>query len=236
MEQIAKRMLSGQAGVEHYVFKGVTQDGRLLACEADRLENICLSLPTRSSLRRPMRWRNLVLPGGPPVHTPPLWSCSSCSRRPSRQYPQGRGPRGQRLRGRPHGRHRHPSEGRYRQLAEALRNTHEYPGSGPSWRTCTGLRQRGGRERADVLHGRHSPRGLRAGIRTEEASSSMEQMASNIRQNADKRAADREDSGKVRRRRQGRRQGGRKTVEAMRTIAEKIAIVEEIPARQTFSR
>jgi methyl-accepting chemotaxis protein len=64
----------------------------------------------------------------------------------------------------------------------------------------------------------------------------MEQMASNIRQNADKRAADREDSGKVRRRRQGRRQGGRKTVEAMRTIAEKIAIVEEIPARQTFSR
>jgi methyl-accepting chemotaxis protein len=231
MEAIAKKMLSGQSGVERYVFKGVAKTGGF-APVALTGWSIGLSLPNGEFLAQANQVRNTVLMVGVIFFITALVVFYFFSRIITNGIRKGVDLAV------------HVAEGdltanidiqqkdEIGQLADALRNMMTKLRTIVADVHSAADNVAAGSEQMSSTSEEMSQGASEQAAAAEEASSSMEQMASNIRQNADNAQQTEKIAIKSA---EDAREGGKavvETVAAMKTIAEKIAIIEEI-ARQT---
>ena len=231
MEELAKKMLAGQAGVEKYAFKGVAKTAGFAPVGITGW-SICLSLPDVEFLAQAHQVRYIVLVVGIISFAAAFFVFFIFARYISTGIKKGVDLA------------THVSQGdltatidinqkdEIGQLADALRTMME------RLRTIVGDvhgaadNVAAGSEQMSSTAEQMSQGASEQAAAAEEASSSMEQMAANIRQNADNAQQTEKIAVKSA---QDARDGGQAvddTVSAMKIIAEKIAIIEEI-ARQT---
>jgi len=231
MEEIAKKMLSGQSGVEHYVFKGVAKTGGF-APVALTGWSVGLALPDAEFLAQANQVRNIVLVVGIIFFIAAFVVFFLFSRIITSGIRKGVDLAV------------HVAEGdltanidiqqkdEIGQLADALRNMMTKLRTIVADVHSAADNVAAGSEQMSSTAEQMSQGASEQASAAEEASSSMEQMASNIRQNADNAQQTEKIAIKSA---EDAREGGKavvETVAAMKTIAEKIAIIEEI-ARQT---
>ena len=231
MESIAKKMLSGQSGVERYVFKGVAKTGGF-APVALTGWSVGLALPDAEFLAQANQVRNMILVVGIIFFIAAFVVFFLFSR-----IITGGIRKGVDLAV-------HVAEGdltanidiqqkdEIGQLADALRNMMTKLRTIVADVHSAADNVAAGSEQMSSTSEEMSQGASEQAAAAEEASSSMEQMASNIRQNADNAQQTEKIAIKSA---EDAREGGKavvETVSAMKTIADKIAIVEEI-ARQT---
>jgi len=231
MEEIAKKMLSGQSGVEHYVFKGVAKTGGF-APVALTGWSVGLALPDAEFLAQANQVRNIVLVVGIIFFIAAFVVFFLFSRIITSGIRKGVDLAV------------HVAEGdltanidiqqkdEIGQLADALRNMMTKLRTIVADVHSAADNVAAGSEQMSSTAEQMSQGASEQASAAEEASSSMEQMASNIRQNADNAQQTEKIAIKSA---EDAREGGKavvETVSAMKTIAEKIAIIEEI-ARQT---
>jgi methyl-accepting chemotaxis protein len=231
MENLAKKMISAQSGVEKYIFKGVAKTAGF-APVAITGWSVGLSLPDAEFLTQADAVRNIVLVVGIISFAAAFVVFFFFSRIITSGINKGVELA------------IHVADGdltadidihqkdEIGQLADALRNMMERLRTIVSNVRSAADNVAAGSEQMSSTAEEMSQGASEQASAAEEASSSMEQMASNIRQNADN--AQQTDKIAMKSA-DDARQGGDavvETVAAMKTIAEKIAIVEEI-ARQT---
>lgn len=231
MEEITKKMLSGQAGVEEYVFKGVAKTGGFAPVKLTGW-SIGLSLPNEEFLAPAKAVRNIVLVVGLISFAAAFVVFFLFSRLVTSGIRKGVDLAV------------HVSQGdltadisinqkdEIGQLADALRNMMSKLRTIVADVHSAADNVAAGSEQMSSTAEQMSQGASEQASAAEEASSSMEQMASNIRQNADNAQQTEKIAVKSA---EDAREGGQaveETVSAMKTIADKIAIVEEI-ARQT---
>jgi len=231
MEEITKKMLAGQAGVDKYVFKGVAKTGGFAPVKLTGW-SIGLSLPDEEFLAPAKEVRNIVLAVGIISFAAAFVVFFLFSRIITSGIRKGVDLAV------------HVSEGdltadiaiqqkdEIGQLADALRNMMAKLRTIVADVHSAADNVAAGSEQMSSTAEQMSQGASEQASAAEEASSSMEQMASNIRQNADNAQQTEKIAVKSA---EDAREGGQaveETVKAMKTIADKIAIVEEI-ARQT---
>ncbi len=231
MEEITKKMLAGQAGVDTYVFKGIPKTGGFAPVKLTGW-SIGLSLPDEEFLAPAKEVRNIVLAVGVISFAAAFVVFFLFSRVITSGIRKGVDLAV------------HVSEGdltadidinqkdEIGQLADALRNMMNKLRAIVADVHSAADNVAAGSEQMSSTAEQMSQGASEQASAAEEASSSMEQMASNIRQNADNAQQTEKIAIKSA---EDAREGGKavdETVGAMKTIADKIAIVEEI-ARQT---
>jgi methyl-accepting chemotaxis protein len=231
MEDISKKMMSGQAGVDSYVFKGVAKTAGFAPVELTGW-SICLALPDAEFLAQANQVRNIVLAVGIIFFIAAFVVFFLFARLITSGIRKGVDLA------------IHVAEGdltatidinqkdEIGQLADALRNMMGKLRSIVADVHSAADNVAAGSEQMSSTAEQMSQGASEQASAAEEASSSMEEMASNIRQNADNAQQTEKLAVKSA---EDAREGGKavvETVAAMKTIAEKISIVEEI-ARQT---
>lgn len=231
MEDLAKKMVSGQAGVENYVFKGVAKTAGFAPVPLTGW-SIGLSLPDSEFLAHANQVRNIVMAVGLISFAVAFVVFFFFSRIIASGIRKGVDLA------------IHVADGdltadidvhqkdEIGQLADALRNMMAQLKNIIAEVHTAADNVAAGSEQMSSTAEQMSQGASEQASAAEEASSSMEQMASNIRQNADNAQQTEKIAVKSA---EDAKEGGRaviETVSAMKTIAEKIAIVEEI-ARQT---
>ena len=231
MEEISKKMMAGQAGVEQYKFKGVAKTAGFAPVGLTGW-SICLSLPDAEFLAQATAVRNIVLLVGIISFAAAFLVFFIFARYISSGIKKGVDLA------------THVSQGdltatididqkdEIGQLADALRTMMERLRAIVGDVHSAADNVAAGSEQMSSTAEQMSQGASEQAAAAEEASSSMEQMAANIRQNADNAQQTEKIAVKSA---QDAREGGQAvddTVGAMKIIAEKIAIIEEI-ARQT---
>ncbi|HVN70737.1 MAG TPA: methyl-accepting chemotaxis protein [Desulfomonilia bacterium] len=231
MESLAKKMVSGQSGVEHYVFKGVAKTAGYSPVAISGW-SVGLALPDTEFLAHANAVRNIILVVGIISFAAAFVVFLLFARIITSGIRKGVDLAV------------HVSEGdltatidinqkdEVGQLAEALRNMMNKLRTIVADVHSAADNVAAGSEQMSSTAEQMSQGASEQASAAEEASSSMEQMASNIRQNADNAQQTEKIAVKSA---EDAREGGQaveETVSAMKTIADKIAIVEEI-ARQT---
>ncbi len=231
MEVFAKRMLSGEAGVEHYFFEGIAKTGGFAPVKITNW-SVGLSLPDSEFLAPAHQVRNSVLIMGAVFFAAAFAVYLLFARSIT-----GALNKGVRLAER-------VAEGdltadidieqqdEIGQLAEAMRNMIGKLRTIVADVHSAADNVAAGSEEMSSTSEQMSQGASEQASAAEEASSAMEQMAANIRQNADNAQQTEKIAAQSA---QDAQDGGHavvETVTAMRTIAEKIKIIEEI-ARQT---
>ncbi|HQP29709.1 MAG TPA: methyl-accepting chemotaxis protein [Deltaproteobacteria bacterium] len=231
MEEISKKMIAGQSGVESYTFKGVAKTAGFAPVGLTGW-SICLSLPDAEFLAQATAVRNIVLVVGVISFAAAFLVFFIFARYISTGIRKGVDLA------------THVSQGdltatididqkdEIGQLADALRTMMERLRAIVGDVHSAADNVAAGSEQMSSTAEQMSQGASEQAAAAEEASSSMEQMAANIRQNADNAQQTEKIAVKSA---EDAREGGRavdQTVAAMKVIAEKIAIVEEI-ARQT---
>ncbi len=231
MEGYMKKMLSGQSGVEQYVFKGVAKTG---GCSPVAITgwSVGLSLPDAEFLAKATEVRNIVMVVSAIFFAAAFVVFFLFARLITSGIRKGVDLA------------IHVSEGdltanididqkdEIGQLADALRNMMGKLRTIVADVHSAADNVAAGSEQMSSTAEQMSQGASEQASAAEEASSSMEEMASNIRQNADNAQQTEKLAVKSA---EDAREGGKavvETVTAMKTIAEKISIVEEI-ARQT---
>jgi len=231
MEEISKKMVTGQAGVENYKYKGVAKTAGFAPVGLTGW-SICLSLPDAEFLAQANQVRYIVLVVGIISFAAAFLVFFIFARLISTGIKKGVDLA------------THVSQGdltatididqkdEIGQLADALRTMMERLRAIVGDVHAAADNVAAGSEQMSSTAEQMSQGASEQAAAAEEASSSMEQMASNIRQNADNALQTEKIAVKSA---EDAREGGRavdQTVAAMKVIAEKIAIIEEI-ARQT---
>jgi methyl-accepting chemotaxis protein len=231
MESLAKKMVSAQSGVEHYVFKGVAKTAGF-APVAIAGWSVGLALPDTEFLAQANAVRNIVLIVGLISFAAAFLVFFFFSRIITSGISKGVDLATRVAEGDLTADidiHQNDEIG---QLADALRNMMARLKTIIQEVHTAADNVAAGSEEMSSTAEQMSQGASEQAAAAEEASSSMEQMASNIRQNADNAQQTEKIAIKSA---DDAREGGHAvidTVSAMKTIAEKIAIVEEI-ARQT---
>jgi methyl-accepting chemotaxis protein len=231
MEEIAKKMMAGQAGVDSYTFKGIAKTAGY-APVALTGWSVCLSLPDSEFLAQANQVRNIVLVVGIISFAAAFVVFFFFSRLITSGISKGVDLAARVADGDLTADIDIHQKDEIGQLADALRNMMSRLKTIIAEVHTAADNVAAGSEEMSSTAEQMSQGASEQAAAAEEASSSMEQMASNIRQNADNAQQTEKIAIKSA---DDAREGGNavvETVSAMKTIAEKIAIVEEI-ARQT---
>jgi len=231
MESLAKKMVSGQAGVENYVFKGIAKTAGF-APVALTGWSIGLSLPDSEFLAHANQVKNIVLVVGLISFAMAFVVFFFFSRIITSGIRKGVDLAVRVADGDLTADIDIHQKDEIGQLADALRNMMAQLKNIIAEVHTAADNVAAGSEQMSSTAEQMSQGASEQASAAEEASSSMEEMASNIRQNADNAQQTEKIAVKSA---EDAKEGGRaviETVSAMKTIAEKIAIVEEI-ARQT---
>jgi methyl-accepting chemotaxis protein len=231
MEEIGKKMSSGQAGVENYVFNGVRKTGGFAPVKLTGW-SVGLSLPDNEFLAPIIQIRNIVVVAAVVFFAIAFAIFFLFSRTITKALQKGVDFAVRVSEGDLTANLDVVSKDEIGQLADALRNMIDKLRAIVADVQTAADNVAAGSEELSSTAEQMSQGASEQAAAAEEASSSMEQMASNIRQNADNAQQTEKIAMKSA---QDAIEGGKavgETVSAMKTIAEKIAIIEEI-ARQT---
>ncbi len=231
MEAITEKMLSGQSGVEHYVFEGIPKTAGFASVEATGW-SVCLSLPNEEFLAPARDVRNVVFIAAVLFFGVAFAVFFLFARSITKALRKGVDLAVRVAEGDLTADIDVVQKDEIGMLAEAMRNMIRKLRAIVADVHAAAANVAAGSEQMSSTAEEMSQGASEQASAAEEASSSMEQMASNIRQNADNAQQTEKIAVKSA---QDAKEGGQavdETVSAMRTIAEKIAIVEEI-ARQT---
>ncbi|HPI92621.1 MAG TPA: methyl-accepting chemotaxis protein [Deltaproteobacteria bacterium] len=231
MEEISKKMIAGQSGVESYTFKGVAKTAGF-APVALTGWSVCLSLPDAEFLAQANQVRNMVLVVGILFFAAAFVVFFLFARLITSGIKKGVDLAVYVADGDLTADIDINQKDEIGQLADALRNMIAKLRAIVADVHSAADNVAAGSEQMSSTAEQMSQGASEQASAAEEASSSMEEMASNIRQNADNAQQTEKIAVKSA---EDAREGGKavvETVSAMKTIAEKIAIVEEI-ARQT---
>jgi methyl-accepting chemotaxis protein len=231
MEEITKKMMAGQSGVDHYVFEGVPKTGGFAQVKSTGW-SVGLSLPDEEFLAPARDVRNIVFAIAAIFFAAAFAVFFLFARSITKALRKGVDLAVKVAEGDLTADIDVVQKDEIGQLAEAMRNMIKKLRAIVADVHTAADNVASGSEQMSSTAEEMSQGASEQASAAEEASSSMEQMASNIRQNADNAQQTEKIAVKSA---QDAKEGGQsvdETVSAMRTIAEKIAIVEEI-ARQT---
>ena len=231
MEEITKKMMAGQSGVDHYVFEGIPKTGGFAPIKATGW-SVGLSLPDEEFLAPARDVRNVVFIAAVLFFGVAFAVFFLFARSITKALRKGVDLAVRVAEGDLTADIDVVQKDEIGMLAEAMRNMIRKLRAIVADVHAAAANVAAGSEQMSSTAEEMSQGASEQASAAEEASSSMEQMASNIRQNADNAQQTEKIAVKSA---QDAKEGGQavdETVSAMRTIAEKIAIVEEI-ARQT---
>jgi methyl-accepting chemotaxis protein len=231
MEEISKKMTSGQAGVEKYVFAGIAKTGGFAPVKTTGW-SIGMAVPNSEILAPIVQIRNIVFTAALIFFAGAFAAFFLFSRSITSALQKGVDFAVKVSEGDLAAELSVYQKDEIGQLADALRNMIEKLRAIVTDVQTAADNVAAGSEELSSTAEQMSQGASEQAAAAEEASSSMEQMASNIRQNADNAQQTEKIAMKSA---QDAIEGGKavgETVGAMKTIAEKIAIIEEI-ARQT---